>query len=125
MGDPAGREGVGQGADHRLLPDQVLEGARPVFARQHLIGGPVVGMGLDACVGLVRGARGGGHGWGRCDGLGRGGGRTEHVVGVFVAREDLVLFPGRAVEIRVAVRHGRSLTAGQVCSEAILGHLPA
>ncbi len=35
--DAADVEGVGQGADHRLLADQILETARPIFARQHAI----------------------------------------------------------------------------------------
>ena len=38
VSDPPGLERVGQRPDHRLLPDQVLEPRRPVFARQHLIG---------------------------------------------------------------------------------------
>ena len=36
--DAAGLEGVRQGADHRLLADQVLEGARAVFAGQNPVG---------------------------------------------------------------------------------------
>ena len=39
MGDAVGREGVAQGAHHRLLPDQVGEGLRPVFPGEDLIGG--------------------------------------------------------------------------------------
>ena len=39
MGDPARRDRVRQGADHRLLPDQLGEGRRPVFARENAIGG--------------------------------------------------------------------------------------
>ena len=65
MGDAARGEGVGQGADHGLLADQVLEGAGPVFARQHLIGGVISDQG-----GLRRGD------------LSRG---AEHVRGVGVA----------------------------------------
>ncbi len=38
VGDAAGSEGVLQGADHGLLADQVLEGARAVLARQHDVG---------------------------------------------------------------------------------------
>ena len=37
MGDPPGGEGVGQGADQRLLADQAGEILRAVFARQHLV----------------------------------------------------------------------------------------
>jgi hypothetical protein len=33
--DAPQRERIGDGADHRFLADQVLEGARPVLARQH------------------------------------------------------------------------------------------
>jgi len=33
----AGRKGVGDGADHRLLADQVVEGTRPVFSRENAI----------------------------------------------------------------------------------------
>ena len=36
--DAVGGEGIGEGADHRLLADQVLEPLRAVFARQHPIG---------------------------------------------------------------------------------------
>ena len=36
--DAAGLEGIRQGADHRLLADQILEGARAVFAGQDAIG---------------------------------------------------------------------------------------
>ena len=36
--DAAGLEGVRQGADHRLLADQVLEGAGAVFAGKNPIG---------------------------------------------------------------------------------------
>ena len=56
--------------------------------------------------------------------LGRSRGRAEHVVGVLVARGDIVLFPGRAVEIRVVVRHGRSLTAGERRGEGLPSDLP-
>ena len=37
MGDAADGEGVAQRAHHRLLPDQVVEGGRAVFARQHAV----------------------------------------------------------------------------------------
>ena len=39
MGNPTRRERIGEGAHHGLLADQILKGARPVFARQDLIGG--------------------------------------------------------------------------------------
>ena len=39
MGDPTDGEGIAQDAHHRLLPDQVIEVRRPVFSRQHTIGG--------------------------------------------------------------------------------------
>ena len=39
MGDAAGGDRVRQGADHRLLADQLGEGLRPVFAGEHAIGG--------------------------------------------------------------------------------------
>ena len=60
MGDPAGAEGVGQGPDHGLLADQVLEGAGPVLAGQHGIGRPVGGgrprQGLQRRAGRRRGS---------------------------------------------------------------------
>ena len=116
VGDPAGGEGIGQGPDHRLLPDQILEGARPIFARQHLIGGAVVDVGRDfGRSRLGRDRRNNG----RRDRLRRRSGRAEHVVGVLVALHDLVLFPGRAVHIGVAVRHGDSLSARTQSREAI------
>ena len=59
VGDAAGGEGVGQGADHRLLADQVLEALRPVFAGED-------GVGVDG------------------DGRRRSGRRAEHVGGVLV-----------------------------------------
>ncbi len=80
VGDPPRGEGVAQGPDHGLLADQVLEGAWPVLARQHLIG-PAgrrrragVGFGRAEHVGRVLVALGGvwderefgvGHGIGR------------------------------------------------------------
>ncbi|MBV6488911.1 MAG: hypothetical protein GHHEDOFH_02881 [Pseudorhodoplanes sp.] len=36
--DAPGGEGIGDGADHRLLPDQIVERGGTVFARQHAIG---------------------------------------------------------------------------------------
>ena len=36
--DAVGGEGIGEGADHRLLADQILEPLRAIFARQHPIG---------------------------------------------------------------------------------------
>ena len=41
MGDPVRREGVLQGADHRLLPDEVGKGGGAVLAGKDLIGGLV------------------------------------------------------------------------------------
>ena len=38
VGDAAGREGVAQRAHHRLLADQILEGARPVLAGDDGVG---------------------------------------------------------------------------------------
>ena len=41
MRDAAGPERIGERADHRLLPDKVLEPGRTVFAGEHLVdGGP-------------------------------------------------------------------------------------
>ena len=37
LGDAAGGEGVGEGAHHRFLADQRLEGLGPIFARQHAV----------------------------------------------------------------------------------------
>src|SRR3984885_6777465 len=37
--NPARGEGIGERAHHRLLADQVLEAHRPIFSRQHPIGG--------------------------------------------------------------------------------------
>ena len=39
MRDAAGGDGVGERAHHRFLPDQLGKIARPVFAREHAIGG--------------------------------------------------------------------------------------
>ena len=39
MGDTAGRKGIGQGAHHGVLADQILEFRRTVFAGQHLVAG--------------------------------------------------------------------------------------
>ena len=36
--DAAGRKGIGEGADHRLLADEIVEAARTVFAREHPVG---------------------------------------------------------------------------------------
>ena len=38
LGDPVGGEGIFQGPDHRLLPDQIGKGFRPVFAGEDLVG---------------------------------------------------------------------------------------
>ncbi len=35
LGDPARRERIAQRPHHRLLPDQIVKGLRPVLARQH------------------------------------------------------------------------------------------
>ena len=43
VGDPARSKGMGQGADHGLLADQVLEPTGAVLAGQHLIGGRTFG----------------------------------------------------------------------------------
>jgi hypothetical protein len=57
MGQPVARNGVGQRAHHRLLPDQFGEGLRAVLAGQHAIG-------LAAC------RRAGGGQWRRRGGCG-------------------------------------------------------
>ena len=43
--DAARGEGIGERAHHRLLADEVLEAHRPVFSRQH----PIGGVGLRCC----------------------------------------------------------------------------
>ena len=74
MGEPAGGDGVGQGADHRFLADQAGEVGRPVFARENLIGrllgGGVTPAGsggcgvVPGCVHIVHGPSvAGGAGW--------------------------------------------------------------
>ena len=50
MGYAPRRKSIGQGADHGLLANQILKGARPIFAGQDLIGG----------IGIQRGWRGSG-----------------------------------------------------------------
>ena len=59
MRDPVRLERIAQGAHHRLLPDQVGKGLRPVFPGQNLIGGGVGhrGLGSDR-TSLDGGARG-------------------------------------------------------------------
>ena len=47
-------EGVAQNAHHRLLPDQVVERRRPVFARQHAVSG---GVHRRGCCGRQRVAK--------------------------------------------------------------------
>src|SRR6516164_7697536 len=37
MGDPPGRDRVRQGADHRLLPDELGKSRRPIFAGENAI----------------------------------------------------------------------------------------
>src|ERR1043166_4936877 len=43
MGDAAGGDRVRQGADHRLLPDHLGEGLRPVLPGEDAIGGRWIG----------------------------------------------------------------------------------
>jgi hypothetical protein len=38
MRQPVTRDGIGKGAHHRFLPDQLGKGLRPVFAREHAVG---------------------------------------------------------------------------------------
>ena len=38
MGDPPARDRIAERRDHRILPDQLVEGLRPVFAGEHAIG---------------------------------------------------------------------------------------
>ena len=45
MSEPAGVDRIGQGAHHGLLPDQLLETGRTVFAGQHAIGSVGLGFG--------------------------------------------------------------------------------
>jgi hypothetical protein len=105
VGDPAGGEGVGQGSDHGLLPDQVLEGARPVFAGQNRIGlavslnrsGGADGDGREVARRRFRSGRR------RC-----GGRRTEHVIGVFIPLGEVFL-PGGIAGINVDITHGTNL----------------
>ena len=103
VGDAARGEGVGQGPDHGLLADQVLEGARPVFPRQHRIG---LAVPFDRRGGL---RRAGNLPWGNGDGCGRRRRSAEHVVGVGVALDNVafgrVFLPWRAIETRVGVVH--------------------
>ena len=70
MGDTARGKGIAEGANHGLLADQVLEGARTIFAGQHLIG--ITGPGIAA---LERRGRGHSHRRGRL---------TKHIVGIFI-----------------------------------------
>ena len=62
MRDAAGLEGVGEGADQRVLTAQIGESRRPVFARQNAIGGGrVAHLAMIAVgVGERRGAKSGG-----------------------------------------------------------------
>ena len=138
VGDAAGGEGVGQGADHGLLADQVLEGARPVFAGEDGVGLAIVGVGGGAVVGGRRGFRGlrsggglGGGGFRRRGGLGlahAGGlGRAEHVVGVGIALLDFgrVLLPRRAFETRIDVAHGSVLAREAERAHPLSRRVPA
>uniref|UniRef100_A0A0N4ZD58 LigA n=1 Tax=Parastrongyloides trichosuri TaxID=131310 RepID=A0A0N4ZD58_PARTI len=110
VGDTPGGEGVGQGADHRLLPDQILERARPVFAGQDGVGLALGGRRLESLgsgrrLGLrLRFRRGFGRG-GRRSGRRRG---AEHVVGVGVALLDFgrVFLPRGTIETVIGVAHG-------------------
>ena len=54
LGDPSRREGIPQGADHRLLADEFSEHLRPVFARERRVAHRRV---MDWVFGLVFGHR--------------------------------------------------------------------
>ena len=62
MGDPVRLEGIAQGAHHRLLPDQVGKGLRPVFPGKYLIGGGFGHAGLGWGRNSLDGGRGGDNG---------------------------------------------------------------
>ncbi len=63
MGDPVGGKGVLEGADHRLLPDQIGKSFRPVFPGEDAVSlwgvghgrpfGIRVGVRLGVCSGEV------------------------------------------------------------------------
>ena len=79
---PVTRDGIGEGAHHRLLPDQLGEGLRPILARQH-------------AVGLIAGSDRSRSGRWRCHGCGSGCGSRHRIAEQRVLTRRLKLGSGR------------------------------